>query len=75
MIPTLGVKTTDFDLSHERAEALYQSGLQAGKEFFRTWDFEQYKTVFRQVAEKNRREMLLLAATSVQQESTPGAPV
>jgi NTE family protein len=71
MIPTLGVKTTEFDLSRQRAEALYQSGLQQGREFFRTWDFEQYKAVFRQVAEKNRREMLLVAAASVRQEPTP----
>jgi NTE family protein len=70
MIPTLGVETTDFDLSPQRAEALYQSGLAAGREFFHTWDFEQYKAVFRQAAEKNRREMLLTAAASVRQEST-----
>lgn len=69
MIPTLGVKTTEFDLSHQRAEALYQSGLHAGREFFRTWDFEQYKAVFRQTADKNRREMLQTAAASVYQES------
>ena len=72
-IPTLGVKTTEFDLFYERAEALYQSGLQQGSEFFRTWDFERYKAVFRQVAEKNRREMLLVAAASVRHEPTPGA--
>jgi NTE family protein len=69
MIPTLGVKTTEFDLTPQRAEALYRSGLEAGREFFRTWDFEQYKAVFRQMAEKNRREMLLAAAASVRQES------
>jgi NTE family protein len=73
MIPTLGVKTTDFDLSHARAEALYQSGLRAGREFFRTWDFAQYKAVFRQAAERNRRDMLLVAAASVQQGTAPGA--
>jgi NTE family protein len=70
MIPTLGVKTTEFDLPPQRAEALYQSGLEAGREFFRTWDFERYKAAFRQVAEKNRREMLLAATTSVRREST-----
>jgi NTE family protein len=73
MIPTLGVKTTDFDLPPSRAEALYQSGLEAGRAFFRTWDFEQYKAVFRQEAGKNRREMLLAAAAKVSQESAAGA--
>ena len=70
MIPTLGVKTTDFDLSSLRAEALYQSGLRAGREFFSTWDFGRYKAAFRQVAEKNRREMLLVAADNVRQDSS-----
>jgi NTE family protein len=69
MIPTLGVKTTDFDIAPQRAEALYRSGLDAGQEFFRTWDFEQYKAVFRQAAGKSRREMLLEAASSVRQRS------
>jgi NTE family protein len=69
MIPTLGVKTTDFDIAPQRAEALYRSGLEAGREFFRSWDFEQYKAVFRQAAGKSRREMLLEAASSVRQQS------
>jgi NTE family protein len=70
MIPTQGVKTTEFDLSPQRADALYDSGLQAAREFFRTWDFEQYKAAFRQVSEKNRRETVLAAAlaTSAQPE-------
>ena len=58
MVPTLGVKTTDFDLSPERAEALYSSGASAAQEFFRTWDFEKYKAAFRQAAVKNRRETI-----------------
>lgn len=41
-IPTLGVKTTDFDISPERSEALYQSGRQAAERFFKTWDFNRY---------------------------------
>jgi len=63
MIPTMGVKTTEFDLSSQRADSLYQSGVSAAREFFRTWDFEQYKAAFRQVTEKNRREMVLVAAS------------
>jgi len=41
-IPTLGVKTTEFDISPERSEALYQSGRQAAEKFFKRWDFGQY---------------------------------
>jgi NTE family protein len=64
MIPTQGVKTTEFDLSAQRADSLYDSGVQAAHEFFRTWDFEQYKVAFRQVSEKNRRETVLAAAST-----------
>jgi NTE family protein len=65
MIPTMGVKTTEFDLARARAEALYQSGVEAGREFFRTWDFERYKAAFRQAAEQNRRDMILTATAVV----------
>ena len=61
MIPTMGVKTTEFDLSQKRAEALYQSGVRAAEEFFRAWDFEKYKAAFRQATWKNRREMIFAA--------------
>lgn len=64
MIPTLGVKTTEFDLSPRRAEALYQSGEKAAREFFETWDFDRYKATFRQQTAMNRREMLRLAAAA-----------
>ena len=42
-IPTLGVQTTEFDLSPARRDALYQSGVDAAKEFFKTWDFSAHK--------------------------------
>lgn len=64
MIPTVGVKTTEFDLAPERAEALYQSGVNAAEEFFRSWDFERYKAAFRQAAEQNRRDAILTAAAA-----------
>ena len=67
-IATKGVTATEFDLSKDRAEMLYQSGRQAAEAFFTTWDFERYKRNFRQVAEKNRREILLATAR------TPAAP-
>jgi len=47
-IPTLGVKTTEFDISLEKSEALYQSGRQAAEKFFESWDFGQYVNKYRQ---------------------------
>jgi NTE family protein len=41
-IPTLGVQATDFGLSGQRCDALFQSGRQAALEFFKTWDFQSY---------------------------------
>lgn len=58
MIPTRGVKTTDFDLSPERADLLYQSGANGAREFFQTWNFDSYKAAFRQATAKNRRETI-----------------
>jgi NTE family protein len=58
MVPTIGVKTTEFDLSPERADLLYQSGANAAREFFQTWDFDAYKASFRQAPERRRRESI-----------------
>lgn len=46
-IPTLGVKTTEFDLSQEKSEALYQSGREAAEKFFNSWNFERYVKNYR----------------------------
>jgi NTE family protein len=46
-IPTLGVGTTEFDISKEKSEALYQSGREAAKAFFDTWDFAKYVAKYR----------------------------
>jgi NTE family protein len=62
-IPTKGVTATEFDLSKERAEMLYESGRAAAEAFFATWNFDRYKRTFRQVAKKNRRDILLAAAS------------
>lgn len=48
-IPTLGVHTTEFDITPEWKELLYQSGLTAARDFFNRWNFEEYQ---KQVAEK-----------------------
>jgi len=43
-IPTLDIRGTDFDLSSQTRDQLYQSGVNAAEQFFKEkWDFEQYK--------------------------------
>jgi len=64
-IPTLGVKTTEFDISHERSEALYQSGRQAAERFFSTWNFQQYVNKYR------KGGVLLERSLRLRSESTP----
>lgn len=41
-IPTLGVGTTEFDISKERSLALYQSGYDSTEKFLKEWDFSKY---------------------------------
>jgi NTE family protein len=58
-IPTLGVGTTEFDITRERALKLYDSGRRATEEFLETWDFGAYKATFRAGAVVPRRQQLL----------------
>lgn len=46
-IPTLGVKVTDFNLSREKAEELFNSGYNSAKDFLATWDFDAYRNIYR----------------------------
>jgi NTE family protein len=46
-IPTLGVGTTEFGISKERKQALYDSGRSAAEKFLSTWDFDAYLAAFR----------------------------
>ncbi len=46
-VPTLGIKTTEFDISRERSESLYKSGQEAAQKFFATWAFERYVSRYR----------------------------
>ena len=46
-IPTLGVGTTEFEISSTRVEALYQSGHDAAKKFLGEWDFQAYIEQYR----------------------------
>jgi NTE family protein len=54
-IPTLGVGTTEFDLSKDRAEALYESGRTAAEKFLQTWNFQAYIEEFRKGKTHSRR--------------------
>jgi NTE family protein len=61
-IPTLGVGTTEFDITPTRAQALYESGRQAASHFLDQWDFEAYVQEFRRGKElPSRREELTAA--------------
>jgi NTE family protein len=54
-IPTLGVGTTEFEISVGRKEALYQSGRAAATGFLETWDFDGYIEEFRKGKTHHRR--------------------
>ena len=57
-IPTVGVQTTQFDISPKKRDELYKSGVQAAEEFFQTWNFETYKREFRQAKPQGRQQRL-----------------
>jgi NTE family protein len=46
-IPTLGVRTTQFDITPEKTRELFESGRTAARKFLSSWDFEAYKATFR----------------------------
>lgn len=61
-IPTLGVGTTEFDISPERIEALRDSGHEATVAFLRDWDFETHLREFRGRRRPSRRRSILPSA-------------
>lgn len=46
-IDTLGVKTTEFNLSKEKSNMLFKSGYAAASRFISTWDFSEYINKYR----------------------------
>jgi len=58
-IPTLGVKTTQFDINQELTEKLFESGAQAASRFLDTWSFDAYVRTFRDGATPGRRATVL----------------
>ena len=61
-IPTLGVGTTEFDITRERSEQLFQSGWNAAETFFQTWDFKKYIQRYRSVQAEPGRGVRLRKA-------------
>ena len=41
-IPSLGVRTTDFDISVEKQTALFQAGAKAAQDFFDIWSYQNF---------------------------------
>jgi NTE family protein len=57
-IPTLGVGTTEFDITPDRVRALYESGQRAASDFLDQWDFDAYIEEFRRGKQHSRRRDL-----------------
>jgi NTE family protein len=57
-IPTLGIGTTEFDISPEGSEALFQSGREAAEKFFARWEFSDYVEKYRKGHPPERTERL-----------------
>lgn len=54
-IPTLGVGTTEFDITPERRGALYDAGVKAASDFLAGWDLDAYIAEFRRGEQHSRR--------------------
>lgn len=50
-IPTGGITATDFELSEEEMNFIYESGYSSAKAFLEGWDFEKYK----ELRKKNKK--------------------
>ncbi|MHB9024739.1 MAG: patatin-like phospholipase family protein [Armatimonadota bacterium] len=60
-IPTMGVGTTEFDVTPEKRDRLYASGVAAAEEFFQNWDFAQFNSKFPRGEAVGRQERLWTA--------------
>lgn len=60
-IPTLDVKTTDFDLNDDKKKRLYESGRAAAERFLKTWNFKEYVKEYRSGKERAQRSERLRA--------------
>jgi NTE family protein len=55
-IPTLGVHTTEFDITPDRKQAIYNSGREAAEKFLETWNYAGYLAEFRSGKDQSRRD-------------------
>jgi NTE family protein len=55
-IPTLGVGTTEFEITPDRVKAIYDSGHKAATDFLAKWDFQAYIEEYRRGREHHRTE-------------------
>jgi NTE family protein len=55
-IPTMGVGTTEFGITPDRARQLFESGQSAAEQFLTTWNFDEYKRRFRSGTPSTRRQ-------------------
>ncbi len=59
-INSLNIGTTDFNLTADQKNALYDSGVQAAQTFLARWNFDQYKALYRSGQPvPSRREQVL----------------
>ncbi len=46
------IQSTDFDVTNEEQDLLYQNGVEAAQRFLRAWDFDAWKVKYRQTASR-----------------------
>ncbi|CAN5795017.1 patatin-like phospholipase family protein [soil metagenome] len=68
-IPTLGVRTTNFDISREQRLDLYEAGRAAAEQFLESWSFERYLDEFRSGEEHSRRQAVVQRMQQPAEES------
>ena len=66
-IPTLGIGTTEFDITPERVRALYDSGHDAASDFLARWDFDTYIEEFRRGKQHSRRREVVDSLTKARE--------
>ena len=42
------IGTTDFNITHEESQVLYENGAKVAKKFLKMWDFDKWKEKYRQ---------------------------
>jgi NTE family protein len=70
-ISNLGVRTTEFGLSRQRAEALFNEGRRSAERFLAAWDFEGYVELFRTGKTYSRRRRV---GSELHEAQTTGPP-